>query len=121
MAGVLRSRPLPVVAVFALYAAMAVACAWGVGPGSGWSSVAVLTACPFVLGLAIARGWVAAVVFVLVAATALLPDRAVVHTTANSSTTVINSTPLEPMLVLAVLAATAAFAGVRAARSRLAP
>jgi hypothetical protein len=51
-------------------------------------------------GAAVGRGWIVVFVFVTVLVTALLPDRTVVHTTANT----MSSTTYEITLLLAVVA-----------------
>lgn len=71
----------------------------------------VLFALPFALGAAVGRLWIVTAVFGVVVATALLPDRTVVETTANSTTFATNSTDLAPTMFFALIAAMVAYMG----------
>jgi hypothetical protein len=71
---------------------------------------------PFALGAAVGRGWIVLFMFLTVLATALLPDRTVVHASANAVSYTTYDTSLVPTLPFALVAATAAYAGVIARR-----
>ena len=77
----------------------------------------VLLLLPFALGAAVGRRWIVAFVFSAVIATALLPDRTVVHTSARASVSTTYDTSFGPLLImLAIAAATGAYAGLLARR-----
>jgi hypothetical protein len=77
----------------------------------------VLLLLPFALGAALASRWIVAFVFGAVVATAFLPDRTVVHTSAHAIVSTTYDTSFAPTLIFALVAATAAYAGLLARRS----
>jgi hypothetical protein len=72
----------------------------------------VLLLLPCALGATAGRPWIVAFVFGAVVATALLPDRTVVHASANAIVSTTYDTSFGPVLMFALVAATAAYAGV---------
>jgi hypothetical protein len=71
---------------------------------------------PFALGAAVGRRWIVAFVFSAVAATALLPDRTVVHNNAHVFASTTYDTSFGPMVMFALMAAIAAGAGLATRR-----
>jgi uncharacterized membrane protein (DUF4010 family) len=71
---------------------------------------------PFALGAAVGRRWIVAFVFTAVVGTALLPDRTVVHNSAHAFVSTTYDTSFAPMLMLGLVAATAAYAGLATRR-----
>jgi hypothetical protein len=67
---------------------------------------------PFGLGAMVGRRWIVLFVFVTVLATVLLPDRTVVHLSRDGINATRYDTPLPAMLLFALVAATAAWAGL---------
>jgi hypothetical protein len=77
----------------------------------------VLLLLPFALGAAVGSGWIIAFVFSAVVATALLPDRTVIHTSANAIASTTYDTSFGPVLIMFALVATvAAYAGLATRR-----
>jgi hypothetical protein len=76
----------------------------------------VLLLLPFALGAAVGSRWIAAFVFGAVVATALLPDRTVVHTSAHAIVSTTYDTSFGPVLMFALVATTAAYGGSLARR-----
>jgi hypothetical protein len=118
MAGVPTGRSAWLAAAFAAYAAFVSATILGFLPAlPGVAAVLLLLAViPFLIGALTGRAWAVPAVFMLVAATALLPDRTVVETVANSTTYTTYDTSLAPTLMFAMVSSVAALAGVAAAQ-----
>jgi hypothetical protein len=76
----------------------------------------VLVLLPFALAAAVGSRWIIAFVFGAVVATACLPDRTVVHTSANAVVSTTYDTSFAPVLMLALVATAAAYAGVATRR-----
>jgi hypothetical protein len=71
---------------------------------------------PLALGAAVGRGWIVLFVFVTVLATALLPDRTVVHVTKQAISSTTYDTSLILTVPFALVATTSALAGLLARR-----
>jgi hypothetical protein len=69
----------------------------------------------------VGRGWIGAFVFTAVVATALLPERTVVHSSAHNIVSTTYDTSLAPMVMFSLVAATCAYAGVLIRRPAVPP